>query len=153
MRLDYYSPDGVSKALALTEDGGDVEKEVIYGKVNNDVLAKEVRIYQKSQENRQKRANTDTRTEECTRAGSKVKNSNLIKTKGFSQLKGDSVNPSDLHHDDMVRFVKTSTLISYLKQRSYVAIARSTRMMDFHYWITHETNTRLHNGLPRWQSV
>ncbi|GKB51189.1 hypothetical protein Tco_0901942 [Tanacetum coccineum] len=27
-----------------------------------------VQIYQKSQENRQKRANTDTRTEECTRA-------------------------------------------------------------------------------------
>ncbi|GJV48867.1 hypothetical protein Tco_1439079 [Tanacetum coccineum] len=40
-------------------------------------LSEKVRIYQKSQENRQKRANTDTRTEECTRAGSKVKKSNL----------------------------------------------------------------------------
>ncbi|GJU37854.1 hypothetical protein Tco_1186208 [Tanacetum coccineum] len=35
-----------------------------------DDLIPQVRIYQKSQENRQKRANTDTRTEECARAGS-----------------------------------------------------------------------------------
>ncbi|GJX13496.1 hypothetical protein Tco_0205254 [Tanacetum coccineum] len=34
------------------------------------VVNGEVRIRQKSQENRQKRANTDTRTEECARAGS-----------------------------------------------------------------------------------
>ncbi|GJV00065.1 retrovirus-related pol polyprotein from transposon TNT 1-94 [Tanacetum coccineum] len=39
-----------------------------------------VRIYQKSQENSQKRANTDTRMEECTRAGSKVKKSTLVKS-------------------------------------------------------------------------
>ncbi|GKG19580.1 hypothetical protein Tco_0376679, partial [Tanacetum coccineum] len=35
----------------------------------------EVRIRQKSQENRQKRANTDTRTEECARAGSQSQKS------------------------------------------------------------------------------
>ncbi|GKD90995.1 hypothetical protein Tco_1366502, partial [Tanacetum coccineum] len=34
-----------------------------------------VRIRQKSQENRQKRANTDTRTEECARAGSQSQKS------------------------------------------------------------------------------
>ncbi|GJY78924.1 hypothetical protein Tco_0484725 [Tanacetum coccineum] len=40
-----------------------------------------VRIYQKSQENSQKRASTDTRTEECTKAGSKAKKSqNLSQT-------------------------------------------------------------------------
>ncbi|GJW91655.1 hypothetical protein Tco_0169208 [Tanacetum coccineum] len=41
----------------------------------------EVRIYQKSQENHQKQANTDTRTEECTKAGSQSqKKSNLQST-------------------------------------------------------------------------
>ncbi|GJV05922.1 hypothetical protein Tco_1343578 [Tanacetum coccineum] len=43
-----------------------------------------VRIRQKSQENRQKRANTDTRTEERARAGSQ---SQKGKTRGFSKLK------------------------------------------------------------------
>ncbi|GJU95016.1 reverse transcriptase domain-containing protein [Tanacetum coccineum] len=41
MRLDYYSPDGVSKTLALTADAWMLEKKVIYGyKVNHDCLAK-----------------------------------------------------------------------------------------------------------------
>ncbi|GJS27903.1 reverse transcriptase domain-containing protein [Tanacetum coccineum] len=44
-------------------------------------IAPKVRIYQNSQENRQKRASTDTRTEECTKAGSKAKKSqNLSQT-------------------------------------------------------------------------
>ncbi|GKA91323.1 hypothetical protein Tco_0813193 [Tanacetum coccineum] len=44
-----------------------------------DILPALVRIYQKSQENRQKRASTDTRTEECTKAGSKaMKKSTLM---------------------------------------------------------------------------
>ncbi|GJX77436.1 hypothetical protein Tco_0324247 [Tanacetum coccineum] len=38
----------------------------------------EVRIYQKSQENNQKRASTDTRTEECTKAGSKAKEKSTL---------------------------------------------------------------------------
>ncbi|GJQ90731.1 RuBisCO large subunit-binding protein subunit alpha [Tanacetum coccineum] len=44
---------------------------------NKEVVLK-VRIYQKSQENNQKRASTDTRTEECTKAGSKAKEKSTL---------------------------------------------------------------------------
>ncbi|GKC31952.1 ribonuclease H-like domain-containing protein [Tanacetum coccineum] len=45
------------------------------------VAAGQVRIYQKSQENSQKRASTDTRTEECTKAGSKAKEKSILSQK------------------------------------------------------------------------
>ncbi|GJT24410.1 reverse transcriptase domain-containing protein [Tanacetum coccineum] len=46
-----------------------------------EIITNEVRIYEKSHENRQKRANKDTRTEECTKAGSQSqKKSNLQST-------------------------------------------------------------------------
>ncbi|GJX45673.1 reverse transcriptase domain-containing protein [Tanacetum coccineum] len=50
--IAHYPDDGVGMAREESSFMGQVE--------TNDVLAKEVRIYQKSQENRQKRANTDT---------------------------------------------------------------------------------------------
>ncbi|GKA26019.1 zinc finger, CCHC-type containing protein, partial [Tanacetum coccineum] len=52
-----------------------------------DITFEQVRIRQKSQENRQKRANTDTRTEECARAGSQRLSSNDWKN-GWQRLMG-----------------------------------------------------------------
>ncbi|GKE11257.1 hypothetical protein Tco_1414808 [Tanacetum coccineum] len=54
---------------------------LVWGNINqgfeNQANRYEVRIRQKSQENHQKRANTDTRTEECARAGSQSQKVNL----------------------------------------------------------------------------
>ncbi|GJX50006.1 hypothetical protein Tco_0276851 [Tanacetum coccineum] len=73
------------KALHYQMDGGMLEKKSFWDKVTNDVLAKEVRIYQKSQENSQKRASTDTRKEECTKAGSKAKKKSILSVASYSE--------------------------------------------------------------------
>ncbi|GJT36311.1 hypothetical protein Tco_0926730 [Tanacetum coccineum] len=51
----------------------------------------EVRIRQKSQENRQKWANTDTRTEECARAGSQIVPADNVPAGRSSSIPADYV--------------------------------------------------------------
>ncbi|GJW36196.1 reverse transcriptase domain-containing protein [Tanacetum coccineum] len=119
MSLDYYSPDGVSMPLALTMDGWD---------------AREVRICQKSQENSQKRANTDTgngRAQEKPKIQSQSqKKSNLTpndwrngwqgsrskKSKGFCQLKGEIDNSRIKEQEGMVKNVTSRHPIGQEKQ-------------------------------------
>ncbi|GJX53069.1 reverse transcriptase domain-containing protein, partial [Tanacetum coccineum] len=55
-----------------------------------------VRIYQNSQENRQKRASTDTRTEEYTKAGSKAKKKSILNSlEGAAKFPGTEKEPSN----------------------------------------------------------
>ncbi|GJR42818.1 putative ribonuclease H-like domain-containing protein [Tanacetum coccineum] len=107
-----------------------------------EAVTNEVRIRQKSQENRQKRANTDTRTEECARAGSQSQEKSTLSQlwSTFSQNwsnpgqqksttrrqrpkvtnlvpQGDLDNSRDFQQDGKVKLVKSSTLIGSLMPR------------------------------------
>ncbi|GJT14790.1 reverse transcriptase domain-containing protein [Tanacetum coccineum] len=98
-----------------------------------------VRIYQKSQENHQKQASTDTRTEECTKAGSQSqKKSNLQST------------PVNLGQQKLVKSKDQSTSLKHI----------ATSSMEKHKWNVGFTLgllrevTQCHiKGITRWQSL
>ncbi|GJZ60994.1 hypothetical protein Tco_0617131 [Tanacetum coccineum] len=126
--------------------------------LESSLAASEVRIYQKSQENRQKRANTDTRTEECARAGSqsqksqpsvnsgqKVKkkaptmvtihhlsqNTTQSKAKGFSKLKGGKDNSMALVQDGRDKIVISRLLLVNQARKCHVDVRKHMKMIGF----------------------
>ncbi|GKD12679.1 hypothetical protein Tco_1197086 [Tanacetum coccineum] len=89
-------------------------------------------IRQKSQENRQKRANTDTRTEECARAGSQNQKSQPSgKTRGFSQLKGDLDNSREDKQDGKVNEVISRHSLAHLAKECHVEERKAQGLMKF----------------------
>ncbi|GJY52628.1 hypothetical protein Tco_0443475 [Tanacetum coccineum] len=88
-----------------------------------------VRIYQKSHENRQKRANTDTRTEECTKAGSKaMKKSTLSQTVKGKSNHGQQKAPK---HNGKVNSVKSRAFISHSNNEAHVSLKKAHMDVGF----------------------
>ncbi|GJR92030.1 reverse transcriptase domain-containing protein [Tanacetum coccineum] len=85
-----------------------------------------VRIYQKSQENRQKRASTDTRTEECTKAGSKaMKKSTLSQTVKGKSNHGQQNSLSSSSHEAMEKAHKdVGFTLHLLSKEAQVSLKR-----------------------------
>ncbi|GJT13495.1 hypothetical protein Tco_0860537 [Tanacetum coccineum] len=84
----------------------------------------EVRIRQISQENRQKRANTDTRTEECARAGSQ---SQKVNPQSKSTLEGQKF-PKGEEAQRMMGFVlKALTEVAQMSQSRIATLAIRVR--------------------------
>ncbi|GKC21935.1 putative reverse transcriptase domain-containing protein [Tanacetum coccineum] len=106
-----------------------------------------VRIRQKSHKNDQKRASTDTRTEECTKAGSQSQKS----TNGQTLVKVD--NSREVVQDGRVKLVISKALIGSLKQEGHVEEGKHKRKLGFALESLTMKAQELHNGLPRWQSV
>ncbi|GKB89236.1 hypothetical protein Tco_0961508 [Tanacetum coccineum] len=107
-------------------------------------LRLQVRIYQKSQENSQKRASTDTRTEECTKARSKAK-----KSQNLSQIvKGKST-----HGQQKDRSVKSKDFVSSLLSSSHVAMEKAYKDVGFVLILlreeTQDQEERGHQAWPR----
>ncbi|GJS01677.1 transposase, MuDR, MULE transposase domain protein [Tanacetum coccineum] len=83
--------------MKLLEEEERVEQEWQSNVIHSD---EHVRIYQKSQENSQKQASTDTRTEECTKAESKAKEKSILKT-----AKKDIISKKPELNDDMYNWI------------------------------------------------
>ncbi|GJX34024.1 hypothetical protein Tco_0245581 [Tanacetum coccineum] len=119
-----------------------------------------VRIYKKSQENSQKRANTDTRNgraqekPKIQEPEAKVEKSTLgqfslkragkneyysssppklptVKTKGFSQLRGTKDYSSEVQHNGRVNYVKSRALIGSLKLDGHVDVEKAQKKRGF----------------------
>ncbi|GJS84387.1 hypothetical protein Tco_0750928 [Tanacetum coccineum] len=95
-----------------------------------------VRIYQKSQENHQKRASTDTGTEECTKAESKAKKKSTLSqtVKGKSnhgQQKGTEVYSRAPKHNGKVNSVKSRAIISHSNNEAHVSLKKAHMDVGF----------------------
>ncbi|GJX51821.1 reverse transcriptase domain-containing protein, partial [Tanacetum coccineum] len=103
----------------------------------------QVRIYQKSQENRQKRANTDTRTEERARAGSQ---SQMVLVPKIDNSRALQQNGKD-------KVVISKALISSPSSKATWKMGKHNGMIGFTLESLTDQTQMPHNGLPRWQSV
>ncbi|GKC61888.1 hypothetical protein Tco_1089486 [Tanacetum coccineum] len=85
-------------------------------------------IYQKSQENSQKRANTDTGK---GRAQKKPKIQSLIKTRGKHKLRGENDYSSEAQQDGKFKNVISRALIGSLKLEGHVAMNKAQGEVGF----------------------
>ncbi|GJW44390.1 hypothetical protein Tco_0073189 [Tanacetum coccineum] len=120
-----------------------------------------VRIYQKSQENRQKRANTDTRNGRAQKKPdmqsqelkAKSKSQTLVKTKGFSKLKVKDDNSKALQHNGRVNYVKSRALIDHLSIKATWLWKKAQGEVGFTLGSLREVAQAVTSRMTAWQSV
>ncbi|GJT44098.1 hypothetical protein Tco_0952813 [Tanacetum coccineum] len=122
-RLTRFLLCAVIKGLFPLSEGLSASRSVQW-----DIASTLVRIRQISQENRQKRANTDTRTEECARAGSQSQKS---KSKGKYKLKGGKDNSMALVQDGRDKIVISRLLLVNQARKCHVEERKAQGLMKF----------------------
>ncbi|GJY54216.1 hypothetical protein Tco_0445880 [Tanacetum coccineum] len=139
----YFDSEGDLSSLSVSpipvEDSEPTQEEIdiflvpddlLPPGVENDDSEEEVRIYQKSQENHQKQASTDTRRKSAQKPGSKAKEKSST-----SQWQG---------HNRLIK-----ALISSLKLDGHVGRQGSTNEDWFYTTSSHISSTKVsHQGLP-----
>ncbi|GJV17914.1 hypothetical protein Tco_1363237 [Tanacetum coccineum] len=93
-----------------------------------------IRIYQKSHENRQERANTDTRN-------------------GRAQKKPEMQSQNDRIQDDRERLVKSSFSLTHSQDKATWLWKKAQGELGFTLGSLREVTQGSHQGLPAWQSV